>query len=348
MDNVQNSLINLAVSKPVKQPSSNQLSEQGSFDKLMKDQQQNMEQSSGAATTDNAVNKKPAETVQELGVPTEQEMEIRIALAAMAVMQVPVQIQTNSVMQNEQAASSAAPIEVAVETVLTQENAFATVEQIEQPTQQGTNQGESVNVVKNQDTVTLNTPVGQAQQSTEHPVEAGIEDSGQEKMAYTQQGAQAEAPLFREVETVPIQVSETITAEKAVKEPVSDQLAKGIENALKQGGSKLELELEPKNLGRVKIEMILQEDGSMRVLLHAEKPHTQLLLQRDAGDLQALLGRTTQQEVQVEASQQQQQQFNYNGHNGHEQQQQQEQRHQHEENGEDFLHQLRLGLIDEE
>lgn len=347
MDNVQNSLINLAVSKPVKQPSSNQPSEQSSFDKLMKDQQQNLEQS-GAATTDGAVNKKPAEAVQESGVPTEQEMEVRIALAAMAVMQAPVQIQTDSVMQNEQAVSSTAPVEVAVETVLTQENASAAVEQIEQPTQQGMNQGESVNVVKNQDTVVLNTPVEQAQQSTEHPVETGVKDNGQEKMDFTQQGAQAETPLFREVETVPIQVSETVNAEKVAKEPVSDQLAKGIENALKQGDSKLELELEPKNLGRVKIEMILQEDGSMRVLLHAEKPQTQLLLQRDAGDLQALLGRTTQQEVQVEASQQQQQQFNYNGHNGHEQQQQQEQRHQHEDNGEDFLHQLRLGLIDEE
>lgn len=348
MDNVQNSLINLAVSKPIKQPSGgiNQSSEQSSFDKLMKDQQQSLEQS-GAAATDSAANKKPMDAVQESEIPSEQEMESRIALAAMAVMQAPVQIQTDPVMQNEQSASLNTSVDVAVETVLTQEN-VSSVEQIEQPAQPGMNQGEAANVAKNQDTVSLNTPVQQAQQSTEHPVETGVKDNGQEKMAYAQQGVEVEAPLFREVETVPIQVGEAVNAEKAVKEPVSDQLAKGIENALKQGDRKLELELEPKNLGRVKIEMILQQDGSMRVLLHAEKPQTQLLLQRDAGDLQALLGRTTQQEVQVEASQQQQQQqFNYNGQNGHEQQQQEQRRHR-EENGEDFLHQLRLGLIDEE
>ena len=72
---------------------------------------------------------------------------------------------------------------------------------------------------------------------------------------------------------------------------------------------------------------------------------------RHSSDLQGLLSSRTQQNVQVEVqrqqeSQQGQNQHPYDGHNGHAQEQsgQQHQRRQ-ERSSQDFIQQLRLGLI---
>ena len=162
-----------------------------------------------------------------------------------------------------------------------------------------------------------------------------------------------ETPLFREVRAVPIQVGEAASGEKAER-PVSTQLGDRIAEAVRSGETRVELELEPRNLGRVKIELVWHQDGTMHVMLQAEKAKTQMLLARDAGELQSILGRSGQQEVRVETPEYQTQQAVYheqqNQQNQPDQQDQQQERQnphheQHPGSGESFLQQLRLGLI---
>lgn len=87
----------------------------------------------------------------------------------------------------------------------------------------------------------------------------------------------------------------------------------------------------------------------MEVLLRADKPSTQILLEKEAAQLQLLLGRNTQQEVRVDANQpQQQSQPQYEDQQNSNQQSQQQQRQQQHQEGENFLQQLRLGLISED
>ena len=75
-------------------------------------------------------------------------------------------------------------------------------------------------------------------------------------------------------------------------------------------------------------------------------------MQRHAGELQGMLNDRTQQSVEVsvqrqqESQQNQNQQHSYDGHNGHAQDGQERRRQQREHTSpEDFMQQLRLGLI---
>ena len=161
--------------------------------------------------------------------------------------------------------------------------------------------------------------------------------------------AAMEAPVFESVETAPVKVSETaapMATEQA--EPVENQIADKLTETLASGETRVEVQLTPEHLGKVTIELTQKEDGSLRLAIQAESSQTRSMLERDLSGLQGLLSRATQQEVQVNVSQpqQQQQQQNYDGHQRqqHQQQQQQEQR----QGGEDFLNQLRLGLVTSE
>ena len=90
------------------------------------------------------------------------------------------------------------------------------------------------------------------------------------------------------------------------------------------------------------------DEGALHVILHAESTRTQNLLEKDMASLQSLLGRETQQEVKVELPRQQEaprQSFDDGRQNGGQQHHQQEQRQSSRHSGQDFLHQLRLGLI---
>lgn len=155
-----------------------------------------------------------------------------------------------------------------------------------------------------------------------------------------------ETPVFESVETAPVKVSETAAPmETAEAEPVENQIADKLTQTLASGETKVEVQLAPEHLGKVTIELTQKEDGSLRISIQAESSQTRSMLERDLSGLQGMLNRVTQQEVQVNVSQpqEQQQQQNYDGH----QQQRQQQQHQQEErrNGEDFLNQLRLGLL---
>ena len=121
------------------------------------------------------------------------------------------------------------------------------------------------------------------------------------------------------------------------------QLADTIEANLKTAGDKVEVQLEPENLGRITIEMV-QHEGKLGLVIYAENTKTTSLLAQHAGNLCALLEDRSGQIVQVQV-QQQEQQPQYDGHNQQEQQQEQQQHPQQSKAEQDsFLGQLRLGL----
>lgn len=161
-----------------------------------------------------------------------------------------------------------------------------------------------------------------------------------------------EAPLFKDVEAAPIKVAEAPAKAEApeVERQVSDKLVKVLES----GESRVEIQLNPEALGKVTIELTQNGDGTMNIILNAENAETRGILEKHVTTLHEALVDRGQQNVQIEVSRGEEAQ-NQNG-----QQQQQElrdsdgrqqggqQRREKEETGEDFLQQLRLGLIDME
>ncbi len=198
-------------------------------------------------------------------------------------------------------------------------------------------------------------PVAERTESAEVPQEKGedvqVVDAGQAPQA-----------LFQDVEAAPIKVGETMTTDQPEEaQDVGDQVAEPLMKALEKGDSRVEISLTPETLGNVRVEITRSQDGSLHVALSADTAQTRSLLEKHAGNLQNLLVDRNQGMVQVEVQRQQESQQNqnqnqnpnnnsYDGRNGHGQDRQQEQRHgqQHSERGEDFLQQLRLGLIPEE
>ena len=82
--------------------------------------------------------------------------------------------------------------------------------------------------------------------------------------------------------------------------------------------------------------------------MYAENSRTRALLEQDLAGLRSVLSQNTQQEVRVEVSRQQesQQQNFYDGESGGQNGRQQQEQHQGRQRSEqDFLHQLRLGLV---
>lgn len=165
---------------------------------------------------------------------------------------------------------------------------------------------------------------------------------------------QAPQQLFRDVEAAPIKVGETGEAREAQKATdVETQVDAGLAQALARGESRVEIRLDPENLGTVKVEIIRTAEGTLRVALSAENNETRSLLEKHAANLQNALGARTQDEVQVEvqkqADSQHQDQNPYEGHNGHPHQQQEQRRQDRSDrDGGDFLQRLRLGLVPEE
>lgn len=157
-----------------------------------------------------------------------------------------------------------------------------------------------------------------------------------------------EYTLFGEVETAPVKVGETFAprTEEPI-ESVGKQVMDPITKALEKGESKVEIQLTPEHLGAVKVELTRREDGSLQVVLTAEKSKTMAMLEKHIHNLQTTLAGQNQEPVRVVVQQQDNQnhandQFNQNEQGGHPQQQQQ---HRQQQSSQDFMQQLRLGLI---
>lgn len=154
--------------------------------------------------------------------------------------------------------------------------------------------------------------------------------------------------IFHDVKAAPIKVGEAPEAEQP--QNVAQQIDAGLAQALQKGESLVRIQLTPENLGEVTVEISRSAEGVLKVALTASSADTRELLQRHAGDLQGMLSSRTQQSVEVNVQRQQEsqqnQQHSYDGHNGHAQDGQDRRRQQREHTSpEDFMQQLRLGLI---
>lgn len=160
-----------------------------------------------------------------------------------------------------------------------------------------------------------------------------------------------EEPVFKNVEAAPIKVAEA-PARTAEAEPVETQVIRKLEEAFDAGETRVEIRLEPVALGKVTVELKQNADGTMSILLNAESAQTRGLLEKNIGSLQEALAQRGQQNVQItvergeESARQDGQQNDLR--DSENRQQPQQQRRDRERSSEDFLQQLRLGLIPEE
>lgn len=163
-----------------------------------------------------------------------------------------------------------------------------------------------------------------------------------------------EAPLFQNVEAAPIKVAEAPAQTEQAEAPMADvetQVKEKLTQALESGESKVEIKLTPDTLGSLKVEITQDHSGVMHIVINAESSQTRGLLEKHVSGLQSMLADRGYQTAQIEVRNQQEshqadeRQGNFhdgrNGQSG----QQQERRQQHAPRTEDFLQQLRLGLI---
>lgn len=210
-----------------------------------------------------------------------------------------------------------------------------------------TEQGQQVQQPVVQTTQTDDGQQADARQSEGRSTAAPVQKPQVEaEVTQTQTAPVAEQPLFREVETTPVKVGDAAPLDTTA-EDFDAQAAKTIAQALEKGAQKVELKLSPANLGNVTVELTRTAEGVIHVVLTAEREQAMKLLTDHAGQLGNLLQSNTAADVRVEVPQNQQgRQAWQEGQNHHQQgqgQQQQQSRGQQEQ--EDFLQQLRLGLI---
>ena len=191
--------------------------------------------------------------------------------------------------------------------------------------------------------------LGKAVQEVAQEVRPTQEDDGEVDFL---EAYQAPQQIFHDVEAAPVKVGETENLMQTEEPNVAQQVDAQLIQAMQRGESMVRVQLTPENLGTVTVEISQSADGVLRIALSAHSSETRGLLERHAADLQGLVSSRTQQEVQVDVqrgqeSQQNQNHQNYEGHNGHAQSGQEHRRQQQEHTGssQDFMQQLRLGLI---
>ncbi len=177
---------------------------------------------------------------------------------------------------------------------------------------------------------------------------ASAENDIQKQEKEPEQNPNAATALFETVDAAPIRVGDGSLTDKKVEVPVAEQIESQISGAIKAKVSSLELELNPKSLGRIHVEMEWMQDGSLHVFMKAEKMGTQALLENSAGALQKLLQQDTQNPVQINVQQSAKEELPNHGHNGQQQEQRQNSRRDQNKDQQDagsrFLQELRLGL----
>lgn len=168
-----------------------------------------------------------------------------------------------------------------------------------------------------------------------------------------------EQPLFRGAESAPVKVAERYETVDTRSPDMDSQMASAIRQAADDGAQRIQLTLNPANLGQVTVEMTRSASGVLEVALHVVSGKAEQLLGQHLDGLHAALAAYGQgQEVKVEVqrsqetpqqqSQQDQHQANPDGHNRNQQQHQdrQDRRQRQAEHAGDFLQRLRLGLFE--
>lgn len=163
---------------------------------------------------------------------------------------------------------------------------------------------------------------------------------------------QAPQRLFQDVKAAPVKVGEAYGAEQPDEADVVRQVENQIAQAIERGDSTVTVKLNPENLGEVTVQVSMKAGGELLVAISARSDDTRALLERHSANLQELLSNRVRESVEVnvqrqqESQQNQNQQHSYDGHNGHPQDEQRERRRQREHtSSQDFMQQLRLGLI---
>lgn len=345
MDQVYNSVLHMAqvpAERPAAKPSQPQ--EKDEFQKQL-----DQASGKGETKTESPAQDQPQESQNVTEDP--RELEKQMALAAVAVMQNPVVPVEQVTAPEEAQVTGLAEVEIVVETVETPESAPVTADAAELLPEEGAEEAVDQLPQEQAKPVEIETQTAEdtgaemkVKVTAGETGETGQETDNQD----TPQEPAAETPVFRDVREIPVKVGEPAAAEETLETPVEDQIGPKLAEALKSGDTRVEIQLAPESLGKVTVEVTLRQDGTLHVALHAENSQTRGLLERSADNLAAMLGRDARQEVQVEVPRQQesQQQNFYDQQQGHERQQQQQQQHRQErQGGEDFLHQLRLGLV---
>lgn len=171
-------------------------------------------------------------------------------------------------------------------------------------------------------------------QSDTHPLEGEILETG----------AASEQPLFRNTDAMPVKVGEASVLDTENPE-FSAKLSQTIEQASSQGIQKVQIQLTPENLGKVVVEMTQDSNGLLHIVLHAENERAVRILQDHSAALGELLQQNSSGQVRVEVPSQQTSQESWQPpdqqHSGGQQREQKPPR----QDTEDFLNQLRLGLL---
>lgn len=288
-----------------------------------------------AAETEQDMVKVPTGTAESAPAVDPDGLEQQMLLAAMALAQNPIVIVQD--VQPEVQESGAAAELVPLQTEQAPQQSMAPVLETETEAPQ-------LQTVETAQTVPQ-TEAGKADSGESRGSELPMEELHAESR--TEQADVEPQPVFRDIKAVPIKVGEVYQPEQTAAVEVKD-LGDTLTQAIDRGENRLELQLQPAELGRIRVEMRWSDEGALHVILHAESTRTQNLLEKDMASLQTLLGRETQQEVKVELPREQEaprQSFDDGRQNGGQQQHQQEQRQSGRHSGQDFLHQLRLGLI---
>lgn len=336
------------------------------FQKLLEQKQTDNTQAPKPEKTDAPQKPQAAQGAQETAEGQPQtapedgkELEKQMVLAAMAMMQTPV-VPAEETAAPEEVLAEAAADEIAPlagEALLNPEQrSFAPeAETLETPLAEGQTADQAE--VLPQTIEAPEAPQKAEERTVEVKAETGRAGSREAEAPDTEetpdfQGAETETPVFEDVKAVPVKVGE---APRAAENTETENIGKQIGSKLieitsvsgEAGGQSVTIDLDPANLGRLQIEVGLSKDGTLYVHVNAENSRTQNLLSRNSESLASILGKYTQQEVRVEVPRQEesQRQDLYEQQQEHHQRRQQEQRQRHETGGEDFLQQLRLGLI---
>ena len=198
-----------------------------------------------------------------------------------------------------------------------------------------------------QETAVVETEVnGQGESDVNMEIEVTVSETDE-----TGGEAVAETPLFEGVETAPIKVAEAPERTEETAD-VQQQVVQKLSDLLENGETKLQIQLEPVELGKLTIELTRSADGTLNILLDAENLQTRSLLEKSIGTLQDTLIDRGQKVAQItvehneEAQRQDNQQRDDLLNQGNGQQKQQREQHRDDQRGgADFLQQLRLGLI---
>lgn len=377
--NVMNELLKAMQNVSASQPRPSESSEPGGkseFEKLLKDYAAEAagKPESGSGTP--AAGEKAPEADSK---PDDALQQATAALAMMANMAPQVQIQTQEVLPEDGAvAVETLPQHTPLTETAQQETPYAVAQEtIPQGTEQASAMEQAANAPKTQATQTHTAQTtGQAaqaqkpQQAIQQPqaqtvnrpaetVEAveAVEPTakegntsqtnltdGEADDAQTRYGeSENTQTLFRDVKATPVKVGDAPVADTTAKD-LDAQLAKQIDSGLAKGAEQVTIRLAPENLGSVTIDLIKAQDGSLQVVLHTSNDKAANLLNQHAESIGALLQNNTQSTVQVEVQRQDQQ--NQQGQQqGQHQNGQNQQQGRHRQSSEDFLQQLRLGLI---